>query len=130
MNIIPVSAGITGFASPAKDYAQLELSMDELLIDHPSSTFIGKVSGHSMNEVGIFDGDILIVDRQVEVQHLDIIVGNLNGEFVCKMIDTHNHSLISANQEHADITINKSDQFTIEGVVTRSIRLHRPSHLL
>ncbi len=129
VNIIPVSAGITGFANPAKDYTQLELSLDELLVEHPSSTFLGRVSGHSMEDVGIFDGDILIVDRHIEVQHMDVIVGNLNGEFVCKMIDTHQQRLVSANQVFPDVTISHADQFTIEGVVTRSIRLFRPSAL-
>ena len=130
MQIIPVSAGITGFASPAKDYAQLELSLDEFLVEHPSSTFLGRASGHSMENVGIFDGDILIVDRFLEVQNMDVIVANLNGEFVCKIIDTVNQRLISANDKHATVTITNTDQFAIEGVVSRSIRLHRPSFLL
>ncbi len=55
MNIIPISAsaGITGFESPATDYRQLPLSLDELLIEHPSSTFIGLANGDSMEGVGI-----------------------------------------------------------------------------
>jgi len=67
MNIIPISAsaGITGFESPAAEYSQLRCTLDEILIDHPSSTFIGKACGDSMEGVGIFDGDLLIVDRHV-----------------------------------------------------------------
>jgi len=67
MNIIPISAsaGITGFESPAAEYSQLTCTLDEILIDHPSSTFIGKACGDSMEGVGIFDGDLLIVDRHV-----------------------------------------------------------------
>jgi DNA polymerase V len=132
MKIIPItaSAGITGFESPASDYLQLPLSLDALLIEHPSATFIGKADGHSMKGVGIFNGDILIVDRQVEIKNRDVIVANLNGEFICKMIDIPNRLLLSANNKFDDVPITSDDQFTIEGVVIRSIRCHRPSHLL
>ena len=78
----------------------------------------------------IFNGDILIVDRQVKVKNHDVIVGNLNGVFICKIIDTQLRLLLSANNKNQDIPITQYDQFTIEGVVIRSIRCHRQSHLL
>jgi len=132
MKYIPIaaSAGITGFESPASEYVQLPLSLDALLIEHPSATFIGSADGNSMQGVGIFDGDILIVDRQVQVKNHDVIVANFNGEFICKIIDIERRLLLSANKEHQDIQISQHDQFTVEGVVIRSIRCHRPSHLL
>ena len=132
MKFIPItaSAGITGFESPASDYQQLPLSLDALLIEHPSATFIGQADGNSMQGVGIFNGDILIVDRQVQVKNHDVIVANFNGEFICKILDTQKRLLISANNNHQDIQITQHDQFTIEGVVIRSIRCHRQSHLL
>jgi len=124
MKIIPItaSAGITGFESPASDYLQLPLSLDALLIEHPSATFIGKADGHSMQDVGIFNGDILIVDRHIQAKNRDAIVANLNGEFICKIIDTQNRMLLSANKKFQDVPITTHDQFTIEGVVIRSIR--------
>lgn len=128
--LITASAGITGFESPASDYLQLPLSLDALLIEHPSSTFIGKADGHSMQGVGIFSGDILIVDRHVTAKNLDVIVANLNGEFICKIINIKERLLLSANKKYKKIPINDDDQFTIEGVVIRSIRCHRPSQLL
>ncbi|OCH03379.1 LexA family protein [Aliivibrio fischeri] len=132
MNIIPLhaSAGISGFESPAAEYSQLSFDLDELLIEHPSSTFIGRASGDSMQGVGIFDGDLLIVDRYVTVQSNDVIVANFNGEFVCKILDTQRRLLVSANERYQTVPINDYDTFTIEGVVTRSIRCHRPSYLL
>jgi DNA polymerase V len=132
MKVIPIlaSAGITGFESPATDYLQLPLSLDALLIEHPSATFIGKAAGDSMQEVGIFNGDILIVDRQLKVKNHDVIVANLNGEFICKMIDIPQRLLVSANKSHATVAITSHDQFNIEGIVIRSIRCHRQSHLL
>lgn len=132
MNVIPVSAsaGIIGFESPAAEYLQLPLSLDELLIDHPSATFIGKACGRSMEGVGIFDGDILIVDRHVQLQNLDVVVANLNGEFVCKQLDTRQRRLLSASPGYPPVWISEADQFSVEGVVVRSIRCHRPSRLL
>lgn len=132
MKFIPItaSAGITGFESPASDYLQLPLSLDSLLIEHPSATFIGKADGHSMQGVGIFSGDILIVDRHVTVKDSDVIVANLNGEFICKILNVSERLLISANPNYKTIYINEGDQFTIEGVVIRSIRCHRASQLL
>ena len=132
MNIIPISAsaGITGFESPAAEYSQLRCTLDEILIEHPSSTFIGKASGDSMEGVGIFDGDLLIVDRHVTPRQHDIIVANLNGEFVCKLLDVRQRMLVSANDKVTPVFINDLDSFSIEGVVIRSIRCHRPSYLL
>jgi DNA polymerase V len=127
---ITASAGITGFESPASDYLQLALSSDELLIEHPSATFIGKADGQSMQGVGIFSGDILIVDRHLTTKDFDIIVANLNGEFICKILNIIERLLLSANIQFKTIAINVDDQFTIEGVEIRLIRGHRPSHLL
>ncbi len=132
MKVIPItaSAGITGFESPASEYKQLPLSLDELLIEHPSATFIGQADGDSMRGVGIFNGDILIVDRHLQVKNQDVIVANFNGEFICKILDTQRRLLLSANKKNQDVQITSHDQFSIEGVVIRSIRCHRASHLL
>ena len=131
MNVIPISAcaGITGFESPAAEYRQLSLDLDELLVEHPSATFLGRASGDSMQGVGIFDGDILIVDRHVTLSNMDVIVANLNGEFVCKLLDIKHRQLLSANPIHAPVLVQECDTFTVEGVVIRSIRCHRASHL-
>ena len=132
MKIIPIKAscGITGFESPAAAYTQQRLTLDEILIEHPSATFIGRGCGESMTGVGIMDNDILIVDRAYKYQHLDVIVANYNGNFVCKVIDLYKRCLLSANDIDEPIVIQEGDEFTIEGVVTRSIRLHRPSHFI
>ncbi|WP_025822934.1 translesion error-prone DNA polymerase V autoproteolytic subunit [Shewanella marina] len=132
MKVIPISAsaGICGFESPAADYIELPLSLDQLLIEHPCATFIGRAAGDSMQGVGIFDGDILIIDRHLQAKHLDIIVANFNGEFVCKILDLEQRQLCSANEQYQAVDIHQYDDFCIEGVVSRSIRCHRPSYLL
>ena len=129
MKILPVyiDAGITGFESPAAEYTELGLSLDELIVKHPNATFMGLASGTSMTEQGIYDGDILIVDRSEATKHGDVIVANFNGNFVCKIIDKVNRKLVSASATHESVLISDADTFQIEGVVTHSIRMHRKS---
>jgi len=127
MKVIPIYAfaGITGFESPAAEYKELGLSLDELLIQHPHATFIGQAKGNSMEGNGIYDGDLLIVDRAITTKQNDVIVANYNGSFVCKVLDKRNKCLVSSSGEFAPVFISEMDEFQIEGVVTQSIRLHR-----
>lgn len=127
MFVIPIyiEAGITGFESPAAEYTELGISLDELVIKHPNATFIGLASGQSMQDVGIFDGDLLIVDRAENVSTGDVIVASYNGTFVCKIIDKANRLLISASKNYKSVYISEDDDFKLEGVVTSSIRLHK-----
>ncbi len=71
-----------------------------------------------MQDVGIFDKDLLIVDRSLDVQDFDIIVANLNGEFICKQIDLNRRLLLSANERYQPVPIHEFDQFSLEGIVT------------
>ena len=77
-----------------------------------------------MTGIGIFDGDLVIVDRSATIKNGQVIFANLNGEFVCKMIDLKRRLLLSSNNEYPDVVINQYDDFSIEGVVTYSIRCH------
>jgi DNA polymerase V len=128
MKVSPINAqaGIIGFESPASEFAESSLSLDALLIDHPTATFFAGVDGDSMTQAGIFPNDILIVSRAAKTQHMSIIVANLNGVFVCKYLDINNRALKSANSEFSSYFIAEGDEFQIEGVVIRSIRLHTP----
>jgi len=117
-------------ASPAAEYTELALSLDDLLIKHPNATFVGLANGDSMQGVGIYDGDLLIVDRSETTNQNDIIVANYNGNFVCKILDKQRRLLLSASSRHNPVTISDADEFQIEGVVTRSVRLHRKSREL
>ncbi|BBW93780.1 DNA polymerase V [Pseudoalteromonas sp. PS1M3] len=129
MFVIPIyiEAGICGFESPAAQYTELGVSLDELLIKHPDATFIGIASGSSMQEVGIFEGDLLVVDRAEHAKDGDVIVANLNGLFVCKLLDKTNARLLSASPLYQPVNITPSDEFQLEGVVSLSIRMHRQS---
>ncbi|MDX1361943.1 MAG: S24 family peptidase, partial [Pseudoalteromonas tetraodonis] len=81
----------------------------------------------SMQEIGIFEGDLLLVDRAEIPKDGDVIVANLNGLFVCKLLDKTNARLLSASSAYKPVQLTESDEFQLEGVVTRSIRLHRQS---
>ena len=127
MNVIKinVSAGITGFESPSADYASRPLLLDDVLIERKSSTFVALASGESMIGFGIFDGDLLVVDRAEPRRETDIIVAVLNGELVCKQLVTSTGELRSGNRRYRPIKICECDDFVVEGVVIRSIRLFR-----
>lgn len=119
---MPISAGINGFASVTADYVQQELSLDDLLITHPSATFLGIIDDDSMLDVGIFNEDVVVVDKHEVARHGDIIICNLNGEISCRLLDTHHRLLISANAAYKPTPINEADDFVIIGVVTSSFR--------
>lgn len=128
MKVIPIKAqaGLIGFESAAAEYTEMELSLDELLIEKPSATWIGLAQGHSMELDGIFDGDILIVSRAEEIKHMSVIVAVLNGVFCCKRLDLHQRALISAQRSARPYFLRDGDDFSVEGVVTRSVRIHKP----
>lgn len=130
--MIPLAAqaGIAGFESPAAEYKQLGLDLDELLIEHPTATFIGLAKGDSMVGYGIFDGDLLLVDRAAHRSSLDIVVANLNGVFVCKLFDRKALVLLSAGDDHAPYVLGPGDIFDEEGIVVRSVRMHRYSKMV
>ncbi|OUL59281.1 LexA family protein [Pseudoalteromonas ulvae] len=113
----------------ACEYIALNKTIEQLIVDHPNATFYGFASGNSMENAGIFDGDLLIIDRAADCDTGDIIVALYNGAFVCKIIDKYKRLLISASAAYPAIYIKNSDEFCIEGVVTRSIRLFKKPSL-
>jgi len=128
MKVIPIKiqAGISGFETSAIEYTELDLTLNQLLMKNPYATFIGRASGNSMVDVGIFDGDLLIIDRKIEITQNNVIVANYNGGFICKLLDINKRELISASKGYDAVYISSNDEFQIEGVVTKSVRFHRP----
>ncbi|TMO73150.1 hypothetical protein CWC17_11675 [Pseudoalteromonas sp. S3785] len=76
-----------------------------------------------MEGVGIFDGDVLLIYRSLDVKSGDVIVAVLNGQFVCKIADLRNNQLLSASDDYQPYKLNDGDEFTLEGLVSRSIRI-------
>jgi DNA polymerase V len=113
-----------GFPNPATDHIDRKLDLNEYLIRHPSATFFARASGDSMNGVGIFDSDLLIVDRAVTPIQGDVIIAAIDGGLTCKIIDIRNQQLLAGDDSYPPIPI-PEDSFSAEGVVVSSIRLHR-----
>jgi DNA polymerase V len=112
-----------GFPSPAQDYIERSLDLNELCIKHPAATFFVQVSGDSMKNTGIYDGDILVVDRALEARHGNIIVAALNGEFTVKEYCTKpSYKLIPHNPDYPVIEIKPDDDFKVFGVVRSLLR--------
>ncbi|MGI9289790.1 MAG: LexA family protein [Gammaproteobacteria bacterium] len=113
-----------GFPSPAEDYMDRALDLNEHLIKHPSATFYCRVSGESMRDAGIFDGDLLIVDRAVTPTQGDVVLASVNGELTCKILDIKMQRLLASNEHYPPIHIREGSEFSVEGVVVYSIRHH------
>lgn len=113
-----------GFPSPADDYVDGELDLLALLVQHPAATFFCRVTGDSMEDAGIYNGDILIVDRAVEASHGDVVVAAVAGELTCKFLDKNRRRLMPANKAYHPIEIAEGSDLVIEGVVRHSIRCH------
>lgn len=113
-----------GFPSPAEDYMEQTLDLNELMIRKPTSTFFVRVDGDSMIEAGIFHNDILVVDRSLEPHNHDIIIANVNGEFCVKVLElSHGFPrLVPQNRNYPVINITQEMSFNVFGVVTGMVR--------
>lgn len=114
-----------GFPSPADDYFDNKLDLNEFLVKKPASTYFVKVSGDSMTGAGIFSGDILVVDRSLHADDNKIVIAMIDGEFLVKRLKKHNGKvyLISENSKYPPIEVKEND-LTVWGVVTYTI--HKP----
>lgn len=112
-----------GFPSPATDYLEGLLDLNEYLIKHPAATFFARVDGDSMIGCGIFPDDIVIVDRALEANHNSVVLVRYDGEFTIKKlrVEKGEYFLVSENESYPAIKINEELDFVIWGVVTTVI---------
>lgn len=112
-----------GFPSPADDYIDKGIDLNQELIDHPAATFFLRVRGESMKDAGIIDGDTLVVDRSLKPYHNAIIVAFLNGEFTVKRYQKKDARvyLIAENVDYENILVTAQDDFEVWGVVRHTI---------
>ena len=110
-----------GFASPADDFVEEYLDLNDLLVKREEATFFVRVSGHSMIDAGIQPDDILIVDRSLEAKHGKIVIAVLNGEVTVKRLYDRNGQVIlkAENPAYKDITV--EGELHIWGIVTSVI---------
>jgi DNA polymerase V len=125
LEIPVVSTAISaGFPSPALDFIDLSIDMNKHLIKRPSSTFYGRVKGQSMKDVGITDGDLLVIDKSITPKNDQIAVCYVDGEFTIKKIKFEQDVcwLIPANDAYQPIRVTSQNDFLIWGIVTHVIK--------
>ncbi len=111
-----------GFPSPAQDYIESQLDLNDLCIKHPAATFFVRVNGESMLDAGIFPEDILIVDRSIQARHGDIVIASLFGELTVKLLELHPEiRLVPCNRAFSAIHIKAESDLDIFGVVVFTI---------
>lgn len=113
-----------GFPSPGDDQVEKILDINDLVVKHPATTFFVRVEGDSMEGLGIFSGDVLVVDRGVEAKTGSIVVAAVYGELLVKTlaIEGLKRSLVSANPRYAPIDITENPECFLWGVVVGSVR--------
>ena len=116
-----------GFPSPAQDYMDLSIDLNREMIRNPSSTFYGRVKGDSMQDAGVSEGDVLVIDKSLEPQDGDMAVCFLDGEFTLKFIQLEKDAiwLIPANEAYDPIRVTVENEFLIWGIVTYTIKNNR-----
>jgi len=112
-----------GFPSPAEDHMHSKIDLNNLLIENPSATYYVRVNGDSMLGAGILSGDLLIVDRSIEVTNNCIVVAHLDGEFTVKRIKKIKNKIFlqAENNNYKPIEITKEMDFELFGVVAHAI---------
>lgn len=116
----PVPAG---FPSPAADFVEERLSLDEHLIEHREATFFVRVTGQSMTRFGIHDGDLLVVDRALAPTDRSIVIAVIDGEFTVKQLCLLPAGVLlrAGAPGHGDILVGREQDFTVWGVVRWSV---------
>lgn len=127
MDISFVDAVIkAGFPSPAQDYLTGTIDLNKELIRHRDTTFLARVSGNSLQEAGICDGDIIVIDKSLEARNGDFVVAFVDGEFTLKEFRLDDNAkcawLIPHNKDYEPIKVTEENQFMIWGVLTYTIK--------
>lgn len=120
-----VDGGIkAGFPSPAQDFLDISIDLNKELVKNPSSTFYGRVSGDSMKDMGISDGDLLVIDKSLEPREGKIAVCYIDGEFTVKQIRIEKDGLLlmPANENYKPIKVTEDNDFMVWGTVMHVIK--------
>ena len=118
-----------GFPSPAQDYMELSYDLNRELIKNPASSFIGRAKGFSMKDEGIEPGDLLIIDKSLDLEDGDLCVCFLDGEFTLKRVKIDRRKktvwLVPSNPDYPSIKVTENNQFIVWGIVTHTIKENR-----
>ena len=124
--LIPYVSSVVhaGFPSPADDFLEGHLDLNEYLISHPSATYYVRVKGESMINAGIHDGDLLIVDRSLEPRENKVVIAIVDGQLTVKRLKKLKNKqfvLVAENPDFPPIEVNEENNVSIWGIVTNVI---------
>ena len=125
LEAILINAGISaGFPSPAGDFKQERISLDKELIKNKEATFFARVSGESMINAGLEDGDLIVIDRSLEPTNNKIAVCFIDGEFTVKRLHVKKNKiwLKPENTNYKAIEVKENNELIIWGIVTNVIK--------
>ena len=113
-----------GFPSPADDFKELRISIDQEVVRNEEATFYARVTGVSMQGAGLDDGDLLVIDRSLEPQNDKIAVCFIDGSFTVKRlkVDVDCIYLMSENKNYKPIKVSEGDELLIWGIVTYVVK--------
>ena len=113
-----------GFPSPATDYSELKIDLNKELIKNRDATFFARIKGKSMQDAGLNEGDILVIDRSQEVKNGKIAVCYLDGGFTVKRIKVSRGVcwLLPENPDFEPVKVTKDNDFMVWGIVTYIIK--------
>ena len=128
--LLMTSSISAGFPSPADDYVEQALDLNKFLITRPSATFMAWVKGDSMVGAGIFNKDLLVIDKSMEPKNNSIVLAHLNGDFTLKRFVKLNGCifLYPENPKYKPIQISEEMDFRVWGVLKHSIRMSFDEH--
>ncbi len=118
----------SGFASPATDHATNPIDLNKELIQHPETTFFARIEGDALSDVGVYDSDLIVIDRSLTFCENDLVVCYLNGAFDIKFVHYDKNGsifLTSSDPEQASYTFETTPDLMLWGVITHII--HRPN---
>lgn len=119
-----------GFPSPADDYLEERIDLNDYIVSHRSATFYYWVEGNSMEEAGIFDRDLIVVDNSLKPENNDIVQAVIDGEMTLKQIKIFDDKifLYPKNVNYKPLEITETMNFLVRGVVICNIHFHKRIH--
>jgi len=116
---------VAGFPSPAEQYLEPPLDLNELLVKRPAATYFVRVEGDSMVGKGIYDGDLLVVDRSLDPKDGDVVIANVDGEFTVKTLRKKGGriGLQPANDKYPTIVLSGASELKVFGSSCISVGL-------
>ena len=122
------TANATGFGAAADDYKERGIDLNEQLILNKAATFFLRMKGDAMEGAGIYNGDVLIIDKSIHAEKGKIIIAALNGDLIVRRLEQKGKKflLVSENNQYADIEVAEAMEFVVWGVVTCVIHLLEP----